>query len=70
MLKEIIPKKSIRRCLGATLSIGFALAIFAGAMGAYAGIEGISYGQAWTNLGNALHALFTLIGDAINKAGK
>lgn len=69
MFSEYIPKKTIRKINKAILIIGFILILFAAAMGVYAAIEKISYAQAWTNLGEALHLLIKLIEDAIQKAG-
>lgn len=60
MFKKWIPNGAIRFCLGLILIIAFLVALFAGGMGVYASIAGITYSQAWTALIEAIRA-------AINK---
>lgn len=54
MFKRWIPNTAIRWCLSVVIFLAFFAALFAAGMAAYAGIVGISYGAAWTNLIEAI----------------
>lgn len=56
MFKRCIPNTARRWCLSVVILLAFFVALFAAGMAAYAGLVGISYGAAWTNLIEAIRA--------------
>lgn len=56
MFKRCIPNTAIRWCLSIVILLVFFMALFAAGMAAYAGVVGISYDAAWTNLIEAIRA--------------